>query len=206
MLNSLYHLPVIFFLHFSWLYWTDREDNTITKGKTDGSTSTILHNTDINNPNGITLDLSSQRLFWANSGNQRIETSFTDGSNRMILIASTQAWGLSIFGGILYWAQWNPQRVKVASVNSTNTNITASLTSSLLPTGTAVISKHKQPLTGRHIPQHCLHQMIPLYFMQYSPDNHLTQMSMATVVNTPVHATLDTVEMASFVPVSQSVL
>jgi len=42
--------------------------------------------------------------------------------------------------------------------------------------------------------------------MQYSPDNHLTQMSMATVVNTPVHATLDTVEMASFVLVSQSVL
>ena len=111
-------------------------------------------------PDGITLDLSSQRLFWADRGNQRIETSFTDGSNRMILIASTRAWGLSIFRGILYWAQWSPQRVKVASVNSTNTDITSSLTSSLLPTGTAVVSKHKQPLTGRHIPQHCLHKII----------------------------------------------
>lgn len=62
----------------------------------DGSSRTIIVNTDLGFPNGLTLDYASRRLFWSDALRDRIETSDLQGQNRIHLVPdATHPFGLA---------------------------------------------------------------------------------------------------------------
>lgn len=52
----------------------------------DGSLRTVIANTSVFWPNGLTLDYASERLYWADAKHHVIESAALDGSNRRIVI------------------------------------------------------------------------------------------------------------------------
>lgn len=136
----------LFFFYCSWLYWTHYGARAIYKGATDGSSSSVLHG-NLHNPYAITLDHSSDRLFW--SEQTTIKSSLTDGSNLMTLMTLHSVYGLSVFEGILYVAKWNPSEARAVFVNSTD--MTRTLTTAIRsPIKIEVVSLFKQPL-GKYV-------------------------------------------------------
>ena len=73
-----------FFLNnYRFMYWTDwGEVPKIERAGMDGSSRSIIVNTDIYWPNGLTLDYEEQKLYWADAKLNFIHKSNLDGSHR----------------------------------------------------------------------------------------------------------------------------
>ena len=70
----------------------------------DGLDRRVLHNTNLVQPYGITVDYEAQRIYWVDSDLGRIEFSNSDGSGRFTLIADAyRPFSLSIDGDLLFW-------------------------------------------------------------------------------------------------------
>ena len=73
----------------------------------DGTERTVVHSTGLVWPNGITLDLSTQTLYWIDGGRstERIESSNTDGSSRTVIADSIiyQPFGITVFREMIYF-------------------------------------------------------------------------------------------------------
>ena len=50
----------------------------------DGQNRTVLHNTLLTWPNGITIDYSAQKLYWVDAFLDKIEYSDVDGTGRQV--------------------------------------------------------------------------------------------------------------------------
>lgn len=107
-----------------------------------------LHSGNLNTVYGITLDYDNQVLYWADYSNNRIEKSFTNGTNRVVLISSgiTDPFGITYFAGRLYWTDWSADRIYTLSVNSPSpvSQVTGSFGRN--PYGIHVVTKERQPL------------------------------------------------------------
>jgi len=78
----------------------------------DGDMRTTLHSTGLVWPNGITLDYSTERLYWVDAFLNRMEYSFYDGSQRTILISGlSHPFALTVFGDLVYWTDWSHNSV-----------------------------------------------------------------------------------------------
>ena len=79
----------------------------IEKASMDGTERTVVHSTGLVWPNGITLDLSTQTLYWIDGGRstERIESSNTDGSSRTVIADSNiyQPFGITVFKEMIYF-------------------------------------------------------------------------------------------------------
>ena len=113
----------------------------------DGSARTVLHSTGLSTVYGMTLDYDSQILYWADYSNNRIESSSTDGSHRVVLTSSGIAdpFSITFFDGNLYWTDWSEHRIYTLSVDSPSTisPVTNNLGQDLY--GIHVITKQRQP-------------------------------------------------------------
>jgi len=74
-----------------WIFWSDwlSEGNPVARierAGLDGSNRTTIVETDLERPNGLTIDYKAHRLYWADSGRGRIESSKLSGSDRMQLV------------------------------------------------------------------------------------------------------------------------
>ena len=78
---------------------------TIEKASMDGTERMVLHSTGLVWPNGITLDLSTQTLYWIDGDQYRIESSNTDGSSRTTIADSEiyQPFGITVFREMIYF-------------------------------------------------------------------------------------------------------
>ena len=116
----------------------------------DGTSRSTLHSTGLQWPNGLTLDLTTQILYWADAGNlyDRIESSRVDGSNRRVLTTTHvyHPFGIDIFRGVLYRTDWQAKAVLTAPV--TQPSIVRTVISNLIldPMGIRVVSMEKQPI------------------------------------------------------------
>lgn len=113
----------------------------------DGTSRTTLHNTGLQWPNGLTLDLASQTLYWVDAGFDRIESSNSNGTNRRVLTTSYifHPFGIDIFRGRLYWTDWQTNAVLSASV-AQPTSVGVVISNLIFdPMGVKVISTEKQP-------------------------------------------------------------
>ena len=118
----------------------------IQKASMDGSSITVLHNSGLKTPTGITLDYESQTLYWIDAGMERIEMSKVDGTGRTVLKTVNIALnnGIAFFEGKLYWSTSN--QILYTSVNSPN-NVTVILnTNSVYKL--KVVSPLRQPHQG----------------------------------------------------------
>lgn len=72
------------------LYWTNWNMNrpTIERSHLNGSHREVIVQRDLLMPHGLGLDISQQRIYWANNvrfGSFQIERSFVDGSDRQLV-------------------------------------------------------------------------------------------------------------------------
>ena len=81
----------------------------------DGKERMALHSVGINQPLGITCDYAAQRVYWSDSGFDRIEYSFYDGSSRTVLVSASDGveipFDLTIYNDLLYWTDWQENAI-----------------------------------------------------------------------------------------------
>ncbi len=76
-------MPVFFFLRY--MYWTDwGEEPRIERAGMDGSSRQIIVQKQIFWPNGLTIDLEEQKLYWADAKLSFIHRANLDGTARSV--------------------------------------------------------------------------------------------------------------------------
>lgn len=83
----------------------------------DGSDRRILVEDGIFWPNGLTIDYSANRIYWADAKLHAIESSYYDGSDRKKLLSRSlpHPFALTVFEDQLYWTDWNTKSVSAAN-------------------------------------------------------------------------------------------
>ena len=133
-----------------WMYWTDYGTvDKIERASMDGTSRTVLHNTDLTTPYGLTLDYTTQTLYWMDYSLDKLESSNADGSNRRLLTrVNVQCpWGITYYDQKLYWSDHCQHAIYTTSVNTPNS------VSTLISTGNDpyrihVITEERQPITS----------------------------------------------------------
>ncbi|EDO43726.1 predicted protein, partial [Nematostella vectensis] len=105
-----------------YLYWTDWGYNArIERAGMDGdaSTRTIIISGELGWPNGLTIDYTIKRLYWADARLKRIESSRLDGSDRRLIadIAPQHPFAITVFENYLYYTDWNRDERALRRVN-----------------------------------------------------------------------------------------
>ena len=107
-------LQVLFLLTLRRLYWTDwGSTGRIERASLDGSARTVIHNTSLVWPNGLTLDYQDQMLYWADASLDKIETSTVDGLFRQVITSQNifHPFAITIFQKKLYWSDWQANAI-----------------------------------------------------------------------------------------------
>ena len=98
------------------MYWTDY--GVVAKIETaamDGSERRILHFSEISQPNGITIDYATDRIYWSDAVQDRLEYSNFDGSNRNVVederTGLLHPFGVTIADNILFWSDWETMKL-----------------------------------------------------------------------------------------------
>ena len=116
----------------------------------DGTSRSVLHNDDLIDPIGLTIDYSSQTLYWidARSVGPRIESSSVDGSNRRTVTTLNDLipWGIVFYNGNLYWGdRTNGSRtVYIASTSFPSPRNLLNFRFTNQPLGIQVVSSSRQ--------------------------------------------------------------
>ena len=98
-------------LHKRFMFWTDfGQTAQIERAFLDGSDRRVLHNTGLSQPVGITLDYTTQRVYWSDVALDRIEFSNFDGSGRAIVESEATGlyhpFALTVADDLLFWTDW----------------------------------------------------------------------------------------------------
>jgi len=141
-------LPLFVMAPSRWLYWTDTSVlSKIERVSMDGTSRTVLHNTGLTFPSGITLDYTSQTLYWIDGARFRIESSAVDGSNRQTMNINVNPWGIVYYSGNLYWTDRNSSTnlIYTSSARFPSTrNLLSAFTLNFFPLGIEVVSSSRQ--------------------------------------------------------------
>lgn len=110
----------------------------------DGNDRTVLHNTSLIWPNALTLDISTQTLYWSDASLDKIESSNTDGTDRRVLTTAGifHPFAITAFEGTLYWTDWQLDAILVRRLENV-TILFSELTTE--PMGLQVFSEDRQP-------------------------------------------------------------
>ncbi|CAH1789469.1 unnamed protein product [Owenia fusiformis] len=91
-----------------WMYWTNvySRSPSIEAAWMDGSNRTVLVNTKLSSPTGITVDYGmNNRIYWCDSKENLIESMKPDGSDRVVVVNQGlgHPFSLDVFEQSLYW-------------------------------------------------------------------------------------------------------
>ena len=103
------------------MYWTDTGSiRKIEKASMDGTSRKILHNTNLNYPYGLTLDIDTQTLYWVDQYRSVIEKSSVDGTNRIVVTRTmvSRPYFITFYRGILYWYDRGYYRIQSIAISS----------------------------------------------------------------------------------------
>ncbi|CAI8032996.1 Low-density lipoprotein receptor-related protein 1, partial [Geodia barretti] len=111
-----------------YMYWTDWGDEArIERAGMDGTNRSILHNTNLVWPNGLTLDIPGQKIYWIDASLDTIEFSFTDGSGRTLLDRQDDVifhpFSLTFADDFLFWSDWVQLTIFTTHRDRPNDNI-----------------------------------------------------------------------------------
>lgn len=138
------------------MYWTcwgnSRALARIEKASMDGSNRTVVHNTSLVWPNGLTIDIPSQTLFWADATLSKVEASDVDGSNRRLIamLGVNHAFALAIFNATLYMTDWTLNGLRKISISEGDVVTFSSFCER--PFGVKVVDPSLQP-SGKNMAQ-----------------------------------------------------
>jgi len=95
----------VLFDAFSTMYWTDwGASPKIEMAGMDGSARQAIVTGNLVWPNGLTIDQTTNRLFWADAKLNKIETSDLTGGNRQLILSSgnnIHPFGLVVYNSML---------------------------------------------------------------------------------------------------------
>ena len=136
--------------YYSWLYWSDwGREPKIVRTSMDGNISTVLHNTSLEWPNGLTLDIDNQTLYWIDGILDQIETSTADGWGRKVLTKQniSRPFAVSYFKNHLYWSDWSRNTIRTVSLKMPNSVTFVNSDNRLVddPVGLEVVTAARQP-------------------------------------------------------------
>ncbi len=82
----------------------------------DGTHREVIVKDRINWPNGLAVDVDTQRIYWCDAKTDMIETAAADGSDRRVLIRDQlpHPFGFTILGDYIYWTDWLEKTVERA--------------------------------------------------------------------------------------------
>nr|XP_032807603.1 low-density lipoprotein receptor-related protein 2-like isoform X3 [Petromyzon marinus] len=102
---------------FGLLFWTDWGHRAyVGRAGMDGARPQALVSSKLEWPNALTLDYTTDRLYWADAHLGCIESVDLDGSNRRVVLSGAlpHVFALSLFEDWLYWTDWNTRSVERA--------------------------------------------------------------------------------------------
>ncbi|XP_015230707.1 PREDICTED: low-density lipoprotein receptor-related protein 2-like [Cyprinodon variegatus] len=102
---------------YGWLYWTDLGDKAyIGRVGMDGTNISAIITTKLAWPNALTIDYTTNKIFFADSHLNFLDFADMDGQNRHRAIAGTlpHVFGASLFEDWIYWTDWNTHTVERA--------------------------------------------------------------------------------------------
>ena len=109
------------------MYWTDWGANPkIEQAWMDGSARRAIVTGNLGWPNGLTIDQTSNRLFWADAILDKIEVSNLDGGNRKLILSSEaniHPYGLAVHQNMLYWTDWIAKSISRFNLSSGNQDV-----------------------------------------------------------------------------------
>ncbi|KPJ14346.1 Low-density lipoprotein receptor-related protein 1 [Papilio machaon] len=92
------------------LYWTNWNQShpSIQRALVGGLALQSIISTDILMPNGLALDHSARRLYWADARLDKIERAHYDGSHRHVVTRSEakHPFAVAVGGGWVFWSDW----------------------------------------------------------------------------------------------------
>ena len=111
----------------------------------DGTDRTVIHNTGLIWPNGLTLDHSAQVLYWIDANHDRIESSFVNGTNRVVVTTSgvSRPFGITLLGDTLYFTDRRSLRSVAKTGGGTYQTVKDVCENAF---GIEVIAEERQPL------------------------------------------------------------
>ena len=96
------------------MFWTDwGAAPKIETATLNGTERTTLVNTNLQWPNGITLDRKHRLVFWVDAGKDRLESINYDGNNRTLLFARNDFhfFGVTFDSPYIFISEWNHKSV-----------------------------------------------------------------------------------------------
>ena len=103
------------------LYWTDVGKNPkIEQAAMDGTSRRVIVNQNLGAPNGLTMDHSSNRLYWIDAKLDRIEELDLNNRNRRVTLSFTtdvSPFGLAMNQDWLYWSDWKTKTISRVSTS-----------------------------------------------------------------------------------------
>ena len=105
------------------MYWTDWGFNPkIEKANMAGKERSVLIDSVLHWPNGLTLDKDTNRLYWVDGSYHKLEYLDLDNNNRVTLLISSSVlphpFGLTLLGDHVYWTDWSTNAVYRANKRS----------------------------------------------------------------------------------------
>ncbi|XP_029461540.1 low-density lipoprotein receptor-related protein 2 isoform X2 [Rhinatrema bivittatum] len=100
---------------YGQVYWTDWGDRAfIGRVGMDGKNKTVIISTKLEWPNGLTIDYTNDKLYWADAHLNYIEYSDLEGRHRHTVYDGTlpHPFAISIFEDTIYWTDWNTRTVE----------------------------------------------------------------------------------------------
>ena len=100
------------------MFWTDWAENAkIERSFMDGNDRRTLISSSLSQPNGITIDYYSQKIYWSDSDLDKIEYSNYDGSGRTALETMESGlnypFSLTVANNLLFWTDLTTNKVYV---------------------------------------------------------------------------------------------
>ncbi|NXN98396.1 LRP2 protein, partial [Rhinopomastus cyanomelas] len=100
---------------YGQIYWTDWADQAyIGRAGMDGKEKAVIVSTKLEWPNGLTIDYTNDKLYWADAHLNYIEYSDLDGHHRHTVYDGTlpHPFAITIFEDVIYWTDWNTRTVE----------------------------------------------------------------------------------------------
>ena len=113
------------------MYWSDWGSHPkLERAWLDGTHREVLVNTSIQWPNGLALDYTERKLYWADAKLDKIEVCNLNGSDRRVVLNKEvpHIYGFGLIGKHLYWTDWQRRNLQKIHVDSSqNKDIIAEL-------------------------------------------------------------------------------
>ena len=100
------------------IYWVSKEhDFAIFKMKLCGTSKHAIVSSNLNSPNSLAIDFTFNRLYWTDGS--KIKTSDLEGGNvsTVFTTQSIRPTGLSVYDDILFWAEWQFERIAICTTD-----------------------------------------------------------------------------------------